>query len=217
MLCDPPLLLLCRFLRDVRRIDRATGSEHGGPGGVRTVRAAAMASTKRRKTSSTSTAAAAPGAPAATNLSCPGHHPPRTSPPRGTSRPHSVGSGAPAATTVPDPSTGECQICYEDAVPLVPAADGCAHGVQFCKGCLAKNIEAEVYAKGSSFEIGCPDPACTATLEHTDVRRLATTKVFEYFDKQQTVRFLRSLAGFQWCKNGSCGSGQETVDGEVHD
>ena len=124
--------------------------------------------------------------------------------------PAAAAPGALAAPTASDPSTGECQICYEAPVPLVPAADGrcCAHEPKFCKACLAKNIEAEVYAKGSSFEIGCPEPACTATLEHKDVHRLATTKVFEYFDKQQTVRFLRSLAGFQWYNDFDINFGQ---------
>eukprot|EP00037_Helgoeca_nana_P038182 m.19263 g.19263 ORF g.19263 m.19263 type:complete len:245 (+) comp9907_c0_seq1:242-976(+) len=111
--------------------------------------------------------------------------------------------------------TGECRICYTDGVGLVRATSDCGHPVRYCNPCLASHIEAEVHSKGNSYSIQCPAHGCATEITHSDVHRLATTTVFNYYDMQLMRQMLRALPGFQWCKSAACGSGQITVDGEA--
>jgi hypothetical protein len=71
-----------------------------------------------------------------------------------------------AAHPVPTASIqGECDVCMEEDKLLLEATPACKHPPSCCKTCLQEQIRTDIYAKGGTFEIGCPLPSCNVTLE----------------------------------------------------
>jgi len=89
---------------------------------------------------------------------------------------------------------------------------GCTHEARCCSRCVRRHIETEVNSKGN-LSVKCPE--CRKELAHAAVQAHASGKVFQQFDKLLLRKTVSSLPNFRWCKNATCGSGQEHASGDT--
>lgn len=76
----------------------------------------------------------------------------------------------------------ECIICVEKLPKrhFQTITGKCSHNRDICNACANKHISSKMSEKGETL-VYCPYVDCGKPLEHGDVKRLATKKVFERF------------------------------------
>ncbi|CAB4485368.1 hypothetical protein RhiirA5_411635 [Rhizophagus irregularis] len=109
----------------------------------------------------------------------------------------------------------ECQICFErlQKRQFLKVTANCNHELDVCKLCVGKHIQTQLESNGI-IEIYCPSSDCKEEMQHEDVKRIASKKVFERYDKLTLTQMLSKLPDFRWCKNSRCGSGQINFEGD---
>ncbi|RIA92139.1 hypothetical protein C1645_765838 [Glomus cerebriforme] len=104
--------------------------------------------------------------------------------------------------------TKECTICCND----IPIADftifttKCNHRI--CHACLLKHMNYLLNGKGKT-NIECLTSDCHEIMEYEDIKRVADKDLFERYDHLCFRQAIRKMPDFRWCKNPTCGSGQE--------
>lgn len=107
-----------------------------------------------------------------------------------------------------------CLICcnFKRKARFHRLTEQCDHVAGCCSRCIKSHIEAEINSKGD-FSVTCPE--CKKELDHAAVKAYAADRDFQKYDTLLLRRVLRSLPDFRWCKNSTCGSGQEHSSGHA--
>ncbi|CAG8654570.1 6523_t:CDS:2, partial [Dentiscutata heterogama] len=92
-------------------------------------------------------------------------------------------------------SNVECIICAEKKpIKYFPEiTENCKHNSEICAECINIHIEKNL---NNILEIKCPSYECDETLDHNDIRKLATEKLYE------------SMSDIRFCLNSKCDSAQ---------
>ncbi|KAF2641710.1 hypothetical protein P280DRAFT_468262 [Massarina eburnea CBS 473.64] len=115
----------------------------------------------------------------------------------------------------------ECAICT-DTLSLShfsrrAPTSSCTHSPGTCRSCLRTWLTT-CFKNKLWDQLNCPE--CMTQLQHADVKRFASRKVFEKYDELATRAAMEAIEGFRWCvvnrkrgkkrgsKGGGCGSGQ---------
>ena len=105
----------------------------------------------------------------------------------------------------------ECIICCEEKVGsefVASVSSKCTHTNKVCKECLRIHVGEEITGKGS-ISVKCPE--CRVELQHSEVQVVASSAVFERYDRLLLGSALSKMKDFRYCTNTRCGAGH------VHD
>ncbi|CAG8587108.1 14705_t:CDS:2, partial [Racocetra persica] len=109
--------------------------------------------------------------------------------------------------------TIECHICCGNALvsDFVNITTKCNHKV--CRACVNQHINYHLNTKGIT-KIECFELSCKALMEYQDMKRVASKDLFERYEHLSFREAIRQIPDFRWCKNPTCGSGQEHFEKE---
>ncbi|KAL3425489.1 ring finger [Phlyctema vagabunda] len=102
----------------------------------------------------------------------------------------------------------ECSVCMGDvtqpgSVPFV--SPKCEHVPTVCEDCVREHIHVQVRDLAWD-SITCP--SCPVVLGHDSVKRYASPKTFQAFDRNSVLAALSNMENFTMCLGPGCGSGQ---------
>ncbi|XPS76448.1 hypothetical protein M3J09_008500 [Ascochyta lentis] len=109
------------------------------------------------------------------------------------------------------PEKTECLICAttKDTKRKFKAPDDgntCEHFENVCNSCVQKQIKTKITARQlTDAHLPCMFPGCTTVLDHTALKKVMTTALFETWDTALTKHILAANPSYMACLNPKCG------------
>ncbi|KAK3317814.1 hypothetical protein B0T19DRAFT_405477 [Cercophora scortea] len=89
-------------------------------------------------------------------------------------------------------------------------AEACGHVMDFCNGCVARHIKAqiEMFGRNVTERISCPSEGCGRKLSYDEVKLYADKETAQRYDRYLLLIANSKLPYFRWCARGECENGE---------